>query len=77
MELGQIGVVGLINHSSMENIINYVSDRFIYLFRNNCFGLSVEDSLNCYRQCMMIREIETNLMDYVIEYDGGINALNI
>ena len=70
-------VVGLINHSPMENVINYLFNRFIYLFRNNCFRLSMEDSLDCCRHCMMIREIETNQLDYVIECDGGINALNM
>ena len=28
---------------------NLSVDRFIYLFSDNCFGLSVEDSHDCYR----------------------------
>ena len=52
-------------------------DKFIYLFRNIFFGLSVEDSHDCYRNYMMIRLIETNQLDYVIEYNGCINTLSM
>lgn len=52
-------------------------DRFIYLFRNIYFGLSVEDSYDCCRKCMMIRQIKTNQLDYVIEYDDRIKPLNM
>ena len=34
--------------------------RIYFLFRDNYFGLSVEDSRDCCRQCMMIRQTETN-----------------
>lgn len=41
----------------------------VYLFRNICFGLSVEDSHDCCRHRMWIRRIETNPLTIIIEYD--------
>ena len=37
------------NRLPMENVLIYLFDKFNYLFRNNCFGLSVEDSDDCCR----------------------------
>ena len=58
MELGLVGVVGLINHSPMENVIIYLFGKFIYLSRNNCFGLSVEDSPDCCRTAWWLGKLK-------------------
>ena len=75
--MGLNGVVRLINHSHMEKLINYLFDKFIYLFRNNCFRLSVEDIYDCCRNYMRTRQIGTSHMNIVIEYDGLIKLLNM
>lgn len=41
----------------------------VYLFRNICFGLLVEDSHDYCRHRMWIRRIETNLLTIIAEYD--------
>ena len=63
---GSKGVVGLIYRSPRQNV-DILSFWCIYfLFRNNCFGLSVEDSLDCCRQCMMIRQTKTNQLSRLL-----------
>ena len=54
----KVGVELLITHRIVM-VINYPLCIY-FLFRDNCFGLSVEDSRDCCRQCMMIRKTETN-----------------
>ena len=42
------------------------------MFRNNCFGLSVEDWLDCCRQCMMIRQTKTKQLNMSSNMTVGI-----
>ena len=52
-----------------ENLESLFVLEIVYLFRNICYGLSVEDSYDCCRNCIRIRWFETNLLSIVIEYD--------
>ena len=46
----------------LRKSMNFLPPNLIiyYLFRNNCFGLSVKDSYDYCRNCMRIKWIETN-----------------
>ena len=69
---GSKSVVGLIYRSPRQNV-DILSIWCIYfLFRNNCFGLSGEDSLDCCRQCVMIRLTKTNPLGMLSNIAVGI-----
>mgnify|MGYP003703580729 FL=1 len=57
--MGLKGVVELFTTHRNEMLVEYPLCIY-FLFRDNCFGLSAEDSRDCCRQCMMIRQTETN-----------------
>ena len=59
---GLKGVVELLITHQIGMLIKYPLCIYI-LFRDNCFGLSVEDSRDCCRQCMMIRRTKTNRLN--------------
>ena len=63
---GGVGYVLPLTYGSLDNLSVL---EVVYLFRNICFGLSVEDSYDCCKNGMRIRWIETNLVTVVIEYD--------
>ena len=60
------------NRSPRLNVDNISIWCIYFLFRNNCFGLSVEDSLGCCRQCMMIRQTKTNWLSMLSNIAVGI-----
>ena len=53
------GVVEFFITQRIEMLIEYPLCIY-FLFRDTCYGQSVEDSRDCCRQCMMIRQTETN-----------------
>ena len=56
-----VWLIGIINGEKWGNEMLIEYPLCIYfLFRYNCFWLSVEDSRDCCRQWMMIRQTETN-----------------
>ena len=63
LRLGCVGVKGVVVFyiTHLVGNVDFISIYCVYvLYRNNCFRLSVEDSFNCCRQCMMIRQTKTN-----------------
>ena len=69
------GVVGYVLPRTYGNLDNLSLVKIVYLFRNICFWLSMEDSHDCCRNCMKIRLIETNLLVVIIEYDYDVYTL--
>ena len=63
------GEVGCVPPPTYGNLNNLSVEEIVYLFRNICFGLSVENSYDCCRNFMRFWLIETNLLLIVIEYD--------
>ena len=69
------GVVGYVLFLTYGNLDNLSVLEIVNLFRNIYFGLLVEDSYDCYRNCMRIRWIETNHLSVVIDYDYAFDTL--
>ena len=59
------GLICIITH--LQNLDNLSILESVYLFKNICFGLSVDDSYDCCRYCMRIMQIKTNILCIFIE----------